>query len=835
MRYLPLALIAALCVAAALAWSGGGPSPTDPPLSGAAQALVIWEQTRAYPATALPAEGLTAAVAQRQALAARRPETTEPWTPLGPTNIGGRTLDVEVNVDNPDAVWLGSAGGGLWRSYAGGVGGTWERVETGYPVTAASTLAIAPSDTTRLYLGTGEVYRYADAQGGVVNRPTRGSYGLGILRSDDGGATWAPSLDWQRAQGRGVQRVRVHPADADLVWAATTEGVYKSTDGGDTWANVHPVVMAMDVVLRPSDPDWAIASHGDQESAGKGIYRTTDGGASWTQLTDGVPDDFIGKIILDTYPDEDRVIASVGDGITTDVPTRTTLIRSEDGGDTWQTVSTFDYARFQGWFSHFARPSPLVPNLVFLGGVRFYRSLNGGTSVGGDADVHSDNHDLAFHPTDPDVAWIAGDGGVYKTTNRGNSWTDENLGYTTLQIYGGVSVSATDPDLMLVGAQDNGTWRSNGTLAWDKIFGGDGAWTAVDPENDGRIYYSFQRLNFYRNQGGNQTYISPPGENLPTAFIGPYVLAPSEPERLYAGRDRVYRSQNYGSSWAAGPVLGTPTNAARTLAVSPTNADVVWATTAPTFFGGPPGDPNPGSPEVHASTDGGVTWTERTAGLPDRVFTDVAVHPADDATAYLAVGGFGSGHVYKTADGGASWTDVTGVLPDAPTSAVAIDPEVPETVYVGNDVGVFVSQDGGASWAPYSDGLPLATIVYDLVVSPADGTLRVATHGNGVFARELLREPIAAADGPDGALDLEPPAPNPARGAVVLRYALDAPADHDLAVYDVRGRRVATLASGRATGPQRATLDAGALAPGRYVVRLRAGDAVRSRPLTVVR
>ena len=827
----PLALLAALLLAAAAAALSLRPEPPvpDEPISGAARALVLWNQQRAYPAVELPAEGLVQAVAAvRDMAAGRRAETTEPWQALGPTNIGGRTLAIEVNADNPDAVWIGSAGGGLWRSYAGGVGGTWERVETGFPVTSAPAVEIAPSDTARVYLGTGEVYRYADAQGGVVNRPTRGSYGLGILRSDDGGQTWAPSLDWSRDQGRGIQRIKVHPSSADLVWAATTEGVYKSTDGGATWANVHPVVMAMDIVLRPSDPDWAIAAHGDQESAGQGIYRTTDGGATWTQLTAGVPTGFIGKIILDIEARDERAVwASVGDGIYTSQPTATTLVRSADGGDTWQTVSTFDYARYQGWFSHFARVSPLVPDLVFLGGVDFYRSLNGGASTtGGPADVHSDNHDLAFHPTDPDVAWLVGDGGVYKTTNRGASWTDENAGYTTLQLYNGTSVSATDPDVMLGGAQDNGTWRYGGSPAWDKVFGGDGAWTAIDPENDGRFYYSYQRLNFYRNS----TYISPPGSNLPTAFIAPYVLAPSEPNRLYAGRDRVYRSANYGDSWTAGPDLGT--NAALALAVSPTNADVVWVTTAPTFFDGAPEAPT----AVHVSSDGGVTWADRTAGLPDRMFMDAAVDPADDDTAYLVASGFGAGHVFKTTDGGLSWTDLTGDLPDVPASAVALDPLAPGTVYVGNDVGVFVSQDGGLTWAPYADGMPSAALVTDLVVSPSDGTLRVATHGNGFFSRELLRDPVSAAGGPAGGLELAAPSPNPVRGATTLRYRLAAGADVELVVYDLRGRRVAVLAEGaRAAGEHAARFDARGLAPGRYVVRLQAGGATRRADVTVVR
>src|SRR5690606_562979 len=283
---LPLVLLV-LGAAAWLAWPRAADQPSDRPIrsphgvSGAAEALVWWELQRAYPSGVFPSRGLAAAFAQRRALQAGEPRGGDVWESMGPTNNGGRTLAVALNPLRGETVWLGSAGGGIWRSYDAGLNASWHRVATGLPITSATAIAIAPADTSVVYVGTGEVYRYQDVQGGIVERPTRGSYGIGILKTEDGGATWSLALDWSLNQERGVARIRVNPNDPDDVWAATTEGVLRSTDGGQTWANVHPVIMAMDIVLRPDDPNWAIASHGDQESEGKGIYRTTDGGATW--------------------------------------------------------------------------------------------------------------------------------------------------------------------------------------------------------------------------------------------------------------------------------------------------------------------------------------------------------------------------------------------------------------------------------------------------------------------------------------------------------------------------------------------------------------------------
>lgn len=808
---------------------------------GAFHALVQWDIQRSYPNLEFPSEGYTAAFAQRQLVAQRTNEPGTSWEPMGPTNNGGRTLAIAINQDRPESIWIGSAGGGLWRSYEAGLNVSWDRVTMGFPVTSATTIAIAETDTSVIYVGTGEVYRYQDTRGGVVDRPTRGSYGIGILKTEDGGASWSHVLDWSLNQERGVARVRVHRMDADNVWAATTEGVYHSSNGGATWNNVNPVVMAMDVILHPTDPNIIFAAHGDQESVGKGIYRSTNGGTTWTQLTSGVPNDFIGKIILDRHPtDQNIVFASIGDGIDTGGGTATTLIKTVNGGNTWSTVTTLDYGSYQGWFAQYVGVSPHDPNLVFLAGVNLFRSTNGGSTASSVGGLHVDHHAIAFHPTDPNIIYFASDGGIYRSINGGtnNSFQSLNEGYTVLQFYNGTGHGVTDSLVAIAGAQDNGTWMWTGTSTWQSVGGGDGSWAAIDPTNADVQYRSSQFLNVSRTttRWAGSTGITPPGSG-PTAFIAPYVLAPSQPTRLYAGRGHIYRSDSRGDggSWTTtngGAMLDG--NAALAMAVSPQNADVLYVTTAPDRLTSFAGDQPTG---VHVTTNGGASWTDVTGTLPDRMFIDVTVHPLDPLTAYITASGFGAGHVFKTTNGGTTWADVTGSLPDAPTSAVVVDPILPNDVYVGNDVGVFVSHDAGSTWESFNVGLPEAVMVTDLAISPMDRSLRVGTHGNGMWKRELQRLPVA--NEPGAALNgfaLESISPNPVREEARVVYRLARAGTARVGVYDMRGREVGVLVDGeKAAGRHEITLRAQKLAAGSYLVRLESGGRTVSRRVTVVR
>ncbi|HEX9952285.1 MAG TPA: hypothetical protein VGB53_10990 [Rubricoccaceae bacterium] len=822
---------------------------------GAYEALVLWTEQRAYPTSELPAEGYARALdrlAEMRAEApAERPGAEAGWQAIGPHNFAGRMLAVALNPLNPHTVWAGSASGGLWRSATEGLGeAAWERVPLGFGALAVSTIAVHPADSLTLYVGTGEVYRYRDTHGGVTFRPTRGSYGVGILKTTDGGATWAHALDWTRNQERGVQMLRLDPTDPSIVWAATTEGVLVSRDGGATWATSLNVPLATDVSVNPAAPQEVVAACGNQQSPGYGIYRTTDGGANWTRVTTGVPPSYVGKVLFDRHPTQPAtVFASVGNGVNGNGSTW--LLRSADGGASWSTVTTTNYATFQGWFAHYVAVDPHDPNVVLLAGVDMWRSTQGGANpvqissyggplyppVGGHdgspTQMHPDNHHFAFHPTQPGVVYFANDGGIYRSTDSGQTYTAANGGLQTTQFYNGASVSAQDPNQMTGGVQDQGVFIWRGDTRWYRPLGGDGTWTATDPRTPERVYGALQYLAIRRSEDGGQSFVNIAPPASAPGFVAPYALAPSMPDRLYAAGSVVYRSENRGDAWTAtngGAAVDPSGNDALALAVAPSDAGVVYLTTSPNSRF--PSD-TPGPPKLFVTTNAGANWTNRTAGLPDRFLTDVAVHPSDPQTAYVTASGFGSGHVFQTADGGATWTDVTNGLPDIPASAVVLDPLAPDHVYVGTDVGVFVSIDAGVTWAPWDTGLVEAVMVADLVVSPADRTIRALTHGNGAFLRPLAETPTASGPGaaPEAALTLTAVGPNPFRDRTVVEVRLPRESLLRLTLYDAAGRQVAVLADGqRAAGSHRIPVDGRALAPGVYVARLasaRTGAALR--------
>lgn len=824
-------------------------APTAPPevRSGAYEALVFWQQQRAYPRAELPAEGLYRAH-ERERLFQKQPAGADaavaPWRALGPHNIAGRTLALALNPERPETIYAGSASGGLWRSFSGGLGpAAWHRVETGFPVLGVGAVALAPDDTATVYVGTGEVYNYGAEGRGIAARPTRGSYGLGILKTTDGGRTWTKSLDWSFDQRRGVQMIRLNPQRSRTVWAATTEGLLVSYDAGGSWQTALDVIMATDVAVNPADTSVVFAAFGNLGTAGHGIYRSRDGGSTWQRLGGGLPARYEGKALLALWEeDPDVVFASIGNGFVGDVGTW--LARSEDGGDTWTVFEEVDYATYQGWFAHFVDPDPRDWRRLLAAGVFLWHSEDGGqTLTRNDGTsfaeqepplgqgtpstyVHPDLHAVARHPANPDVVYFGTDGGVFRSDDGGRTMVPANAGYQTVQFYKGFANAFQDSALALGGLQDNGTILYRGTERWRFVSGGDGNYAAFDPRTDARSYVTIQWLRLFRSDDGGATGtdVSPPWRDA-TGFIAPFRLAPTNPDVIYAGRDVVFKSSTRGDAWqmtnGGRPLDGNPV---LTLAVSPASENVVFAATAPLA----------GRARLFRTTDGGASWQDVTGALPDRYLMDVAFDPSDPQTLYVAVSGYGTPHVFKSIDGGTTWAPAADGLPDLPASAVLVDPRYSEHVYAGNDLGVYLSTDGGETWARYGAGLPEALIAMDLTVVPASRRLRLATHGNGVYERALASDENPPAR-PERLL-LEAPFPNPTAGRTVLRYALPEDAEVRLAVYDLRGREVARLFAGtKGAGRHRVAFDGAGLAAGLYFVRLEAGGTAAVQSVVLVR
>ncbi len=839
-----------------------------PRTSGALESLDWWARSRAYPERIVPGDrhaaeferlreaagGFDSRTARRGGHLATRPASPAAagpaWRAMGPGNIGGRTLVVALDPWTPGTIWAGSASGGLWKSATGGVGvHAWTYVPTGFPVLSVSTIAFDLQNPGTLFLGTGEVYGYQSADGGLVNRTTRGSYGMGILKSTDGGVTWSKSLDWSRNQERGVWAVRVDPGNGQKVWAATTEGVYRSLDGGGTWTRVHAVIMAMDLEIDPGNGDRVYVGCGNLASTGQGVYRTTDGGATWTKLTNGIPGGFGGKVSLAIAPSNPNILyASIGNGSYSGAGTW--LCRSANGGDSWTVMSATDYATFQGWYSHDVAVNPVNADDVVAVGIEVWRSTTGGASLakisdanaayfgvvpqggpeGGALYTHADHHQVVFDPANPQSIYLATDGGIFRTTNGGASFFGANGGYQTSQFYAGFSNAGADTVPAMGGMQDNYTAIYSGTSAWSRVIGGDGCWTAIDSGNPQILYGSYQFLNILKSTDGGASFfpIAPPAAGN-TAFIAPFILSPMSQNEIFAGQGTIVRSTNGGSSWQPGnQVNGRPI---LTIGASSVFSGLLYVTTEPAagrFF--------------YRTTNYGSTWTDRTGNLPDRYALDMSVDRSNDLVVHLVLSGYGTSHLWKTTNGGISWQDIGGALPDVPTSAVFVDPLNASRLFVGNDLGVFASYDGGATWGSFNTGLPEAVIVTDLTYVPSARRIRVSTHGNGVYEVEI----------PDvltGVPVMPPPvasglsaAPNPFSATTTLRFDLERGTAVTVEIFDVTGRTVRTLVrrADLSPGPHSVdwdgrTEEGEAAASGRYYARVSGAGEPVVRPITLVR
>ena len=759
-----------------------------------AGAARYFTEIRAFPDVRIPAGARQAAMAQmkarwpqafaqRDALASFTPNFSSPttWAPLGPAPIGstpgtlqtfsGRLNSIAIDPNNPLRIFVGGAQGGVWRTLDGG--STWTPLADSECSLAMGSIAIDPNNSQVIYAGTGELNNSGDSY-----------YGCGVLKSTNGGNSWTPlgASVFVRTGARSatISKVLVdRTPGSSIVFAASSFGLYRSTDGGTTWALVItdptsglPITsVASDIVQDATDPTIFYAAQGN---AGgplvNGVYKSVNSGVSWTKLTGVAPTAFpstnVGRINLAVSPAAPSTVFAAIEDANNNVGADGSLLGlyvTTDGGTTWtQRTATPPSATnplcgtgVQCWYDMVIAVDPVNPLIVYFGGFSLYRSIDGGNTFTdiGDA-IHADQHAFAFDPTNPATIYAGNDGGIFKATSASTGapiWTSLNTNLALTQFYAGVSVSPVSATTILGGTQDNGTLQWGGSSNWPRVIGADGGFTAIDQVVGGVMFGETQWTPSSGFSGPRRS--DPPGSQfIPktagintadrASFIPPLVMDPARPRIVYFGTTNLYRSANSGDLWTnIGPSLIASSGVINAIGVAASDSLTVYV----------------GSSDARVSYthDGGTTWAVAT-GLPLASVTDFAVDARDARTAVVTFGGFPGSHVWRTNDGGVTWTDLTFNLPNIPTLAVVLEPGSRD-IDIGTDLGVFTLRNGATSWSPVVNGLPNVA-VYDLVFDTQRSRLIAGTHGRGMFSLDVtvvaLRGDITA-DGTVNAADAQ--------------------------------------------------------------------------------
>lgn len=732
-----------------------------------------WYSQRALPFDYIPAGAFQKAVLYAKTKMRKEKQTfsasgdPQQWVSIGPNNVGGRMLSLAVNPQNTNIVWAGSASGGLWKSTTGGEGASaWTYVNTGFNALSISTIAIDPASPNNMYIGTGEVSFYHSGQVGTPG--ARSSYGIGILRSTDGGSSWSQTdLTWTLPQFTAVEKIIINPLNTNTLYAATSEGVYKSADAGLHWVKVSTHLMAMDILMDPDDTSSVYAAHGNLNSTSDpGLYKSIDAGATWNKLTNGLPSSNFGRTSLALSPTVSFVVyAGIADGNSGSI---IGLYKSVDAGASWSLSNSTNYVAGQGWYDNVIAANPHTPESLYCAGLDIYLSTDNGDTLkrksdwgagfmgtvpaggpeGQDWYAHADHHAIAFDPISTKTIYFGCDGGVFKTTDGGNTFFGCNGGLVTTQFYNGFANSSYDSTIALGGLQDNGAVKYEGSTTWNKVDGGDGGWNAIDRTNQNIMYEEYIYLTISRSNSGGASWrsitngIVGAGSSTAANFIAPFAISYSTPSILYAGAKILYKTTDRGDNWVPtnnGVALnGTKISC---IGVSYTDPNTLMAGTgssasqSPTFA-------------VFATTNGGQTWQNVSTGLPNRYPTDIEFDPTDSKIAYVTFSGYGTGHLFRTTNLGQTWTNISSGV-DIPHQSVVVDSLDPIQVYVGTDLGVYHSSNSGATWEDFSAGM-IPAMVLDVGISRANGVLRAATFGNGVFQRKLYRPPVVSLTTPHG-------------------------------------------------------------------------------------
>jgi photosystem II stability/assembly factor-like uncharacterized protein len=674
------------------------------------------------------------------------------WVNLGPNqttggyNGLGRINCITFHPTDSNIFWIGTPAGGLWVTKD--FGKTWTSKGDKLPSMGVSDIIIDYTNPNVMYIATGD--RDFGSFGGIQGLSGTGdTKSIGVMKSTDGGSTWRvlSNLSFTISNMDKVNRLIMHPTNNKLIYAATSKGIYITNDSGATWT-IKKAGYYIDMEINPKNPNMLYAT---SYSSSAQIFRTKDGGTVWTQVTSlsGV-----GRINVELTKANAAIVIAVGanasdeglNGIYKSTDSGATFSLIFNGGVSGQNLlNSSEFANGvggQGWYDLSLAIHPNNANIVFLGGVNTWLSESGGTSwninsywsnsTRGVPTVHADKHYHAFHPLSKvtnGTIFECNDGGVYYSKNKGSNWVNSTNGLAIGQIYR-IALS-NNGSLMLAGHQDNGTMKSS-SGAWTNSYGGDGMNCQIDQSNSNYMYAGVQNGKIIRSSdafssGNNNVTISDNISGIPRgAWVTPYVLDPTNTSTIVAGYADVYKSTNRGNAWTkiSTNLTGSSTNYLRSIAIAPSNSNVIYAAT---YY------------NIWKTTNGGSNWITVKNGLPSSsALTYICVHPTDPNIVWITYSGYDAGKkIYKTIDGGTSWTNISGTLPNLPVNCIVHEKNsIKNNLYIGTDVGIFVRNDAFGDWVYFSRNLPNVPVA-ELEINYQGQKIVAGTHGRGLWQSNL--------------------------------------------------------------------------------------------------
>ena len=635
------------------------------------------------------------------------------WTELGPVtwnrtsswNPGtGRISAFAIHPSNESIIYAGSPGGGLWKTINGGT--TWLPLTDNNALwMSIFALTIDPANQNIVYAG------------------TSGSNGL--LKSTNAGATWA--LTGSGPSGT-IRKILIHPSTPNIVFACATNGIFRSTNGGTNWTQVH-TGSKEDIEFKPNDMNIMYATGND-------VYRSTDNGLTWVPLgaAEGITNS--GRTLVGVSaanPNYVYVVQASGN-------TFGRMYKSTDAGLTFVTTVVGNPANGTNYFGYETTGtgtggqatydmaldiSPTNAAEVYIAGIICWKSTNEATSftaitawflpnsIGYN---HADVHGLFW--TNATIYSIS-DGGLFKSIDDGDNWTDISAGMGIRQFYR-IANSQTNANVITGGAQDNGSAARQANGIWVDWLGADGMEGLVSPTNHLNIWGTSQNGGIYRSVNGGNSYT---GLSQPSSgdWVTPLLIHPTNETILYGGWTGVWKSVNSGSNWT-NISSGVITTLLTDLAISPSAPATIYASRGTNLY---------------VTTDDGATWATRSA--PSSI-NDIAIDPTNSLKIWIACNST-TNRVMVSTNGGATFTNISTDLPTIVARTVVVDDNTPRNIYVGMNIGVFTQQEGATTWTNFSDNLPLVAI-NELEIQKASGKLRVATYGRGVW-----ESPVSVASG----------------------------------------------------------------------------------------